>query len=241
MASEVHLAAGDLPLAAEFADTLAELACYREQGHPAIARRIKVDAMAGNLEEAAARGERFLAAWQRAGSPLASTLTTTAYAMAMVHGLLGDDARRDQWLDVGRVLIKDPARVAGCATGFAPTFDALVALDRDRPDLAVRRLSAHVDDRRVWNRWDAALWRPWYAALWAEAAVLDHRPDAEDRLRRSVAATAENPIAATIVRRASDLAHGDRQSLSAHARTFAALGCRYQERRTATLLERARS
>ncbi len=36
MASEIHLAAGNLALVAHRADTLAELTCYREQGYPAI-------------------------------------------------------------------------------------------------------------------------------------------------------------------------------------------------------------
>ena len=92
MASEVHLAAGNLALAAHYADTLAGLACYREQDHLAVARRIKVDAMSGHLEAATARGDRFLAAWERAGRPIARTLSITTYAMAMVHGLLGDES-----------------------------------------------------------------------------------------------------------------------------------------------------
>jgi hypothetical protein len=161
MASETHLAAGNLALAAQFADTLGALACYREQGYPAIARRIKVDAIAGNLESAAARGERFLLAWERAGRPVASTLSTTAYAMTMVHDLLDDQPRRRQWLEVSGVLSKDPARLLGCATGWAPTFDAIAALDRDRPELALERLAADIDDQAVWNNWSAALWRPW--------------------------------------------------------------------------------
>jgi predicted ATPase/DNA-binding CsgD family transcriptional regulator len=240
MASEVHLAAGNLALAGEFADTLAELACYREQGYPAVARRIKVDAMAGDLEDAATRGERFLLSWERAGRPLASTLTTTAFAMAMVHGLLDDERRRQQWLGVGEVLAKDPASLTGCGTGFAPTFDAIVALDRDQPETAVRRLSADIDDRAVWDGWNPALWRPWYAALWAEAAVLSRHPDTDARLRRGVAATRENPVAAAILHRATDLARGNHDALEGHARTFAALGCRYQQRRTQTLLATVR-
>ena len=151
MASEIHVAAGNLAVAAHHADTLAELACYREQGYPAIARRIKVDAMAGNLERAVTGGERFLIAWERAGRPRASTLNTAAYVMTMVHGLLGDERRRRQWVDVTITLMSDPERLTSCVTGWAPTFDALVALDRGRPDLALARLSADVDDPDVWS------------------------------------------------------------------------------------------
>jgi predicted ATPase/DNA-binding CsgD family transcriptional regulator len=236
MASETQLAAGNLALAAEFADTLATLACYRQQGYPAIARRIKVDAMAGNLADAAARGEVFLLAWERAGRPVASTLTTTAYAMAMVHDLLDDQRLRRHWMEICDVLIKNPVELAGCRTGFAPTFDAIAALHRDQPERAFERLAADIDDEAVWSNWDAALWRPWYAALWVEAAVLSHHPDGQTRLRRGIAATRENPIAAAIVQRAADLADGNHDALEGHARTFAALGCRYQQHRTRTFL-----
>lgn len=240
MASEVHLAAGNLALAAEHADALARLACYRDQDYPALARAIQVDAVAGNLDAAVTRGERFLAAWERAGRPLARTLVTSVYAMATVHALRRDEARRQQWLDIVVALAYDPARLATAESGFTPTFDALVALDRDQPKVALERLSADIDDPTVWNHWHAAMWRPWYAALWAEAAVLGQRPDAEDRIQRALAATAQNPIATTIVHRAAHIALGDLDALPDDARTLQRLGCRYQQHRTITILNQVR-
>jgi hypothetical protein len=154
----------------------------------------------------------------------------------MVHGLLDDEQRRRQWLDITVSLMGDPEHLSTCVTGWAPTFDALVALDHDRPDLAVVRLSADIDDSDIWASWDAAMWRPWYGALWAEAAVLADHPDAEARLRRASRATAENPIAATIVERAADLAAGDDHAVRRHAQTFAELGCDYQRLRCEHLL-----
>ncbi|MET0580272.1 MAG: hypothetical protein ABW122_16560, partial [Ilumatobacteraceae bacterium] len=239
MASEVHLAAGNLARAGDYADTLAELACYRGQDHLAIARRIKVDALSGHLESAVARGERFLAAWERAGRPIAVTLGSTTYAMAMVHGLLGDEPGRRRWVEITGTLARDPALLQGCVTGWAPTLDALVALDHEQPDVALARMAADVDDLDIWaGPTTAPFWRPWYAAMWAEAAVLADHPDAPDRLRRSVPATRENPIATTIVRRAHDLAHGNIDALAGHERTFDELGCVYQRDRTRTLADR---
>lgn len=239
MASETHLAAGDLSAAARYADRLAALPCYREQEHLATSRRIKVDALAGDLLGAADRGERFLAAWDRAGRPLARTLNVTCYAVAMVHGLLGDGRRRAQWTALTRTLSADLARLAGCATGWAPTFDALVALDRNEPEAARQRLAADVDDQVIWGSWNVGLWRPWYAALWVEAAVLAGAPDAAERLLRGAAATNQNPIAATIVARAGDLVRGDVAALAARASAFGDLGCRYQQQRTLRLVELA--
>ena len=242
MASEVHLAVGDLARAGEYADRLAELACYREQDHLAIARRIKVDALAGDLDGAAARGERFADAWERAGRPVASNLAPTTYAVAMVHGLRREDRLRRRWSGITSALVRErpSQQLGGCVSGWAPTLDALVALHRGRPDLALKRLAADIDDPEVWARWNTALWRPWYAALWAEAAVLGGHPDTEDRLDRSGAATRENPIASAILERATDLAGGNLGRLPVHARTFAALGCHYQWRRTQELLHGGR-
>ncbi len=136
--------------------------------------------------------------------------------------------------------MSDPKLLTSCVTGWAPTFDALVALDRDQPDLALARLSADVDAPDVWSNWAAAMWRPWYAALWAEAAVLGQHPDTQSRLHQSIAAYIENPVASAMLQRAADLANGDHQTLRTHARTFAELGCRYQQRRTETLLNSER-
>lgn len=236
MTSGVHLAAGHLREAAYYADRLADLDCYRDYPHPALARRIKVDAMAGDFDAAVARGERFLAAWERAGRPVSSTMNVSAYAMAMVHGLLGDDAKRAAWIEVAMLLTPEPRRSIVFARAWAMVPDALLALDRGDTDTALVRLNADIDDPTVWDIFVSCMWRPWYAALWAEAAVLAGHPDAATRLKRAAIATRENEIAATIVKRAADLLRGKREALRSHALTFARLGCDYQRRRTEALL-----
>ena len=235
MTSGVHLAVGHLREAALYADRLAELDCYRDYPHPALARRIKVDAMAGDFDAAVARGESFLAAWERAGRPVSATMNVSAYAMAMVHGLLGDDARRAAWLDVAMRLTPDARRASLSNRGWAMVLDALLALDRGNTDMAMARLSADIDDPAVWDNFVACMWRQWYAALWAEAAVLAGHPDAASRVQRAAVATLENEIAATIVKRAGDFLHGRRKALRVHAQTFARLGCSYQKHRTEAL------
>jgi hypothetical protein len=73
---------------------------------------------------------------------------------------------------------------------------------------------------------------PWYPALWAEAAVLDHHPDAAARVERARHAARDNPIATAILGRAAAIATGDRDALVRLAVSFAHLGCRYQQART---------
>lgn len=238
MASDVYLAAGDLAGAGDSADLLARLPFYRDEPHLAIARRIKVDALSGGFDDVVRNGERFRAGWQRAGRPLARDLGAAAHAVAMVHGMLGDDDRRAAWLGITVGVGVAADRLAGCVTGWAPVFDALLALHRDEPGAALDRLSADLDDGTVWRHWGSGLWRPWYAALWAEAAVLAGHRDAEVRLDRSRPAARDNPIAAAVVERAAAVAAGDHDRLVRFAITFAQLGCPYQQARTGRLAAR---
>ncbi|WP_280155392.1 LuxR C-terminal-related transcriptional regulator [Piscinibacter sp. XHJ-5] len=233
MASELCLAAGQLESAAAYADRLAALDCYRDYPHPALARRIKVDAMAGDFQAVVERGEQFLAAWQRAGRPVSGTLGVTAYAVAMVHGMRGDEARRRQWIELTKTLTSHAVPLNTCA--WAQAMDALLALDRGQPEMAFARLSSDVDDRSVWSSSVLRMWRPWYAALWAESAALVGHSSAAGRLERAAAATRENEVAATIVRRAADLLAGRPSSLREHSNIFLRLGCDYQRRRTEAL------
>jgi hypothetical protein len=234
-ASDVDLAAGDLAGARDHADALARLPFYRDENHLAVARRLRVDALSGAFDDVVRNGERFRLAWERAGRSAAPNLGASAYAVAMAHGMLGDEERRSAWLRT-TVDIGIPAeRLADCATGWAPVFDALLALHRDELVAAVERLSADVDDTGVWRTWGSSLWHPWYAALWAEAAVLAGHPDAAGRIARSRYAARDNPIATAIVERADALAARDHDRLVRFAITFAQLGCPYQQARTGKL------
>ena len=99
MASEISLTAGDFVAARAYADRLASLPFVTELDHIASARRIKVDAMAGDLDAVVAAAERFRRGWEQAGRPVASNLAGAALAVAMVHGLRGDEDQRAEWRD----------------------------------------------------------------------------------------------------------------------------------------------
>ena len=231
MAAEVDLAAGDLAGAAADAETLAGLPFYRDEDHLATCRRLLVDALAGHFDDVVRTGERFRAGWERAGRPVASNLARAAYAVAMVHGMRGDDDRRAAWVRLTVDLGIKPERLAG-HLGWPPVFDGLLALHRNDAAAAVRLLAADIDAPELFQYCGAAPWRPWYAALWAEAAVLDHRDDAAARIERSRYAARHNPIATAMVERAAAINAGDRDTLVRLAITFAQLGCPYQQART---------
>ena len=239
MAAEVSLAAGDLVGAGDHADALTQLPCFRGEAHLALSRRLMVDALAGNFGGVARNGERFRLDWERAGRPRAWGLARAAYAVSMIHGMLGDDERRTQWLRITVELGVPPETLADCSTGWAPTFDALLALHRNEPDAAMVRLRADLDDPHVWGFWNTGVWRPWYAALWAEAAVLTDQPETATRIERSRHTARHNPITTAIVDRAAAIAQrstgGTAAALERCERTFTLLGCPYQATRTDVL------
>jgi hypothetical protein len=237
MAADTALAAGDLAGATAHAEALAELPFYRHEAHLATCRRIMVDALAGRFDDVVQNGELFRAGWERAGRPVAPALCRAAYAVAMVHGMRGDDERRAAWVRVTIDIGTEPQDLAGWGNGFAATFDALLALHRGDLAETERRLAIDIDEKTVFEDWNSGLWRPWYAALWAEAAVLADHPHKAERIERSRHATRDNPIAAAIVERAAAIAAQDREPLARLAITFGQLGCPYQQARTRRLAE----
>lgn len=235
MGCEVSLAAGDLRGAAAYADRLATLPCYRDYVHPALARRLEVDVLSGDLAGAVRHGELFLASWDRAGRHRASTLGVGAYALSLAHGLLDQNAEREDWRRISQELVAGGIpSLDGIQTGWAPTLDAWLLLDRGDAETAVERLVIDLDDP-LWRAWNTALWRPWYAAAWAEAAALASLTDLDARLAKASAATRENPVAAALVRRAAALAAGDQHSVTLLASTFDELGSTYQRDRSLRL------
>jgi predicted ATPase/DNA-binding CsgD family transcriptional regulator len=235
MAVEADLAAGNLAGAADHADTLAALPFYRDEDHIATCRRLLVDALAGHFDDVVRTGERFRTGWERAGRPAAPNLARGTYSVAMVHGMRGDDDRRAAWVRLTIDLGVGPERLAGFQLGWPAVFDGLLALHRNDAAAAVRLLARDIDTPELFQSIGAGPWRPWYAALWAEAAVLDHRNDAADRIERSRHAARHNPIAAAMVERGAAIATGDRDTLVRLAVTFAQLGCPYQQTRTARM------
>jgi predicted ATPase/DNA-binding CsgD family transcriptional regulator len=235
MAAEVDLAAGDLAGAAAMAAALAGLPFYRDEDHLAMSRRLLVDALAGHFDDVVRTGERFRAGWEHAGRPVASNLARSSYAVAMVHGMRGDEERRSAWVQLTIDLGVDAEGLADSRRGWPAVFDGLLALHRDDPAEAMRVLAADIDDPELFRYLGSWQWRPWYAALWTEAAVFARLRDAGTRVERGRRAARDNPIAAAIVDRAEAIATGDRDTLVRLAITFAQLGCPYQQARTGRL------
>src|SRR6185437_7710678 len=230
--SEVLLAAGDLAGASDYADRLGRLPFNREESLLGVARRLELDALAGHFDAVLRDEQLFRHSWERCGRPMVPNLASSVGAVAMVHGILADDAGRTEWLQLANELI---GVQFVSSRAWAPTFDAIVALHRGDFRAAVDRLAADLDDPETWWHVGQMMYRPWYAAVWAEAAVLDHHPGAAARIDRSRHAVRDNPIAAAMVERAAAIATGDVDTLVRLVDTFGRLGSPYQQARTSRL------
>ena len=97
LAAHVGLGLGRLGAARGHADALAGLPFLREELHVGLARRLEVDAMAGDFDEVLRLAESFRTGWIRAGRPQVNNFGSAAYAVAMVHGMRG--RRRTRGVD----------------------------------------------------------------------------------------------------------------------------------------------
>ena len=230
MAVETTIGVGDLHAARRWGRKLRDLPLLAEVGHIATSRLLVAAALAGDVEDTIADSHRFLDSWTHSGRPRVPSLGTTAAAVAMVHGLRGDDSARAEWLAVVDELGVPAERKAG----YGPTFDAIVLLHRGQASLALERLAAEPEQPAP-SKWISWIWLHWYVALRAEAAVLAADRHAGSQLAAASAVVAGNPIATAIVQRAEALLGQDRQQLLAAGAALDAAGCPYQAARTLIL------
>ncbi|MEH1123128.1 ATP-binding protein [Micromonospora sp. CPCC 206061] len=227
-AAETCIGVGDLEGARRWGEQLRDLPLLAERGDFATSRLLVADALAGNIDSVLAGSGRFLDAWERSGSRHAPHLAMAAAAVAMVHGLRGDDGARAQWLAIVDELGIAPEQNAG----YSAVFDAIVLLHHGQADRALAGLAAEPDEMDEWVIW---VWRHWYLALRAEAAALTADPEARRRVTATRTIVAGNPIAGALVDRAEALLDGDQDRMLAAAAAFEAAGCRYQWARTLVL------
>jgi predicted ATPase/DNA-binding CsgD family transcriptional regulator len=231
MATESAIAAGDLRLARQTAETLRDLPSQREVAHVGTARLAVVMVLTGDWAEAIAVGDLFRESWEQAGQPRIPSLRRVAAALSTVHGARGDARAHERWRDVEAGLASRDRRPRD-QRAVESFFEALEALHLDRPADAVAVLDREPEEFRGWFE---LIWRPWYAALWAEAATLGELPDAAERVDRARLLTTDNVVAAAVVDRAAALAAGDRDGVLAAAEALDAAACRYQWARSLLL------
>ncbi|MCP9621168.1 LuxR C-terminal-related transcriptional regulator [Nocardia otitidiscaviarum] len=226
-AAETLIGVGDLAAARRCGEQLRDLPLLAERGDFATSRLLVADALAGNLDEVVTASGRFLDAWELAGRPRAPHLAIAAAAVALAHGLRGDDRARADWLG-----IVDALGVTADQNAFSAIADAVLLLHHGRAEKALARLAAPPEELDVEFVW---VWRHWYTALRAEAATLANDPKSAEYRTAAGTVVAGNPVASAIVDRAIALHDGDLARLSAIAAAFEAAACPYQRDRTRSL------
>jgi hypothetical protein len=228
IATATSVGVGDLPSARRWGRQLRDLPPLAEVGHVATSRLLMADALAGYGTDVIAASGRFLDGWTQAGRPPARHFGPVAAAVAMVHGLRGDEAAEAEWLAVLNQLGVTPDDRAG----YSPTFDAITLLHNGQPARALERLDAQAGGP---NPWLTGILLHWHVALRAEAAVLAGHPDGKQHLSSAAEIIAGNPVAGAIVDRAAALRDDDHDRLVATAAAFEAADCPYQRARTLIL------
>ncbi|MFB9502673.1 LuxR C-terminal-related transcriptional regulator [Saccharothrix mutabilis subsp. capreolus] len=227
-AAEVAVGVGDLAGARRWGRQLRDLPLLAERGDFATSRLLVADALVGDAAAVLDGSTRFLDAWERAGRPHAPDLATAAAAVAMVHGLRGDDSR-ERW----RTVVTDLGVTPRDSAGYRAVFDTIVLLHHGRTAEAAERTAADpgtFDEQVLW------VWRDWYVVLRAEAAALTGSPEARDRVAAARSAVAGNALAVAFLDRAEAVLDGDESRLLAAVKAFQRAGCPYQEARTLVLL-----
>lgn len=226
MASDTAVGVGDLAGALASAAELRDLPLLAEQGQLALTRLMVGGAIAGEVDDVLVAAGLFEEAWRRAGSPRAQSWGMAAAAVAMVHGLRGDDAGRAHWQ---RFLEGLGIDFALWGAGFRPTFEALVHLHHGRAGEALALLPSGPGELSSWTMW---MWGHWYVALRTEASLLTGHPDTAARIAEARAYVDGNPVATAIVDRTEALRIGDLDRLPQLATDLGSHGCRYQRART---------
>ncbi|MFK4089514.1 ATP-binding protein [Kribbella sp. NPDC020789] len=229
-AAEASLGTGDLAAARRWAGQLAGHPLLAEVGHRATTWQLVADAFAGDIDQVLATSVRFLDAWRHAGSPASPSLGPAVAAVAMVHGLQGDQAARQQWLEILGTLDTPPEHAAG----YGAIFDTTLFLHEGRIAEAADRIARPPAEIWKWVTW---IWHHWYVALRAEVAVLAAHPDADAQLTEARSIVAGNPLATAQLDRATALRNGDHKAVLATAATFESLGCHYQAARSQLLAD----
>jgi predicted ATPase/DNA-binding CsgD family transcriptional regulator len=233
MGVHVDLSLGEMRTARRHAEDLARLPFLREEQHVALGRLMEVGALAGHFDHVLPIAEAFEAAWRHAGCPKVNSHAPATYAVAMMHGILGDDEQHQRWKQITREIMIDDGTTAVHKRIWPEMMDAFVLLHRGED--AIQLLTVEPDDPALHRSANQSIWRPMYAAAWLESSFASEADDLPDRLRRAADVARHNQLATGIIRRVEALRSDDIAQLAQLAIAFDEMDCPYQATRTRQL------
>jgi len=225
------LAVGDLPAALSTAQMIAQDELLGSHPYRPASKLIPPLVLMGRFGEAFHHADTMWDAWQRSGAPIAAWIAPAASAVALAHGLLGNNPDCQLWR--GRA-----GRAQGARNPAFPYRDASFAAFADIRLMvhtgAVSEPAALIDRALAQS---SRGWHEAYAlAAAAELAVLADLPDAQERLAAAAIAAQENDWAAACIVRAEGRRLGDTSALTESVRRWEHIGARFERDCTLQLL-----
>ncbi|WP_305798348.1 LuxR C-terminal-related transcriptional regulator [Micromonospora sp. U21] len=220
-----HLAAlgvGDLPAALSIGQRTMDDDLAGSSYHSA-ALLITPLVLSGRFDEALRMAGTAWEGWRRAGRPRTGTMSPPMAAVALVHGLRGDDDAYALWRSRAIEVIGElPPH-----STFVSMVDARLAVHAGRVEDAAALVRLTFNGTRSWSP-------PYSRAAGAELAVVAGLPDAPELL--SAAERQESAWAAACTARARGRLDGDTAALTAAVAGWEHIGARFERASTLLLL-----
>jgi hypothetical protein len=224
MATELALSAGDLHAALAAARHAYEDSTREGLPHFAAADLVIPLALQGSFDDALLQAGAMREGWEREGRPPSGWMGPSFFAVALLHGLRGNEPAYSQWWQLAMRVCREAT-----TNSFAFFAAPRVALHRGAIDLA--QTLAVGDDRATTGYYDA------YArATSVEVAVVAGAPDADDRLAAAAHLGDQNYYVAAQLRRAAGRLHQDHAEFEQAVAQWEAIGARFERACTLVLL-----
>ncbi|MFF0309654.1 ATP-binding protein [Streptosporangium sp. NPDC004379] len=226
MAATYAVATGDLRTALETARSALEDDLLGGHSYLSESSLVLPLALTGEFDEALRRADGMWDGWERAGGPVAGWMSPAVAAVALVHGLRGDDHRYRFWRARATQVSGGPRNHAT----FAAFADARVAVHTGRFGGAAGLVEL------VFTDFPQGRYQTYARAAGAELAVAAGLPDAAERLASASAVAGENDWAAACLARAEGRRSGDGAALAASVAGWERAGARFERACTLLLL-----
>lgn len=228
MAKETAVAAGDLEAGVAAARAAEQESLGRGLAHFAASHFVVPLALRGEFDEALAHAEVMRDGWQRTGRPAAGWMAPSFFAVALVHGVRGDETARQEWWELAEMICRQSR-----TNSFSLFVEPRIALHLGDIDRA-RAASAGVREPM------AGQYTAYAVAVAVEIAVVAGEPDAEEQLAAAIPLGRENDFVAAQLLRAAGRLHADDAELLAAAEAFDRIGAHFEHACTLFLLPERR-
>ncbi len=224
MGTEWALGAGEVDEALAVAQHQHQDSSSRGLQHFAASHLVVPLTLLGRFDEALEQSASMRQGWERAGRPVAGWMAPYFLAIALIHGVRGDQALYEEFVELAMAV-----RMKALVPAFSYFVKPRVALYLGDIDRAQRTTAS--PEGLV-----CGPFTPFARAFAVEVAVVAGAADAEAQLDAARTIVEENDFAATYLLRAAGRLHGDETLLKRAVGQWEAFGARFERACTLLLL-----